>query len=205
MKKYLPALLIILLFIASSFITQQYTDLVVGFVSQNKIAGVLIYFGAIITAVTIAPLTSIPLIPLMTEVWGVFWTTAISVAGWTAGSMLAFWIARKFGAPIVKKFVSVEKYEKAYENIPDKRLFLYLIFLRIITPVDLLSYALGLFTNINWKMFFWSTFIGVIPATFALSYFGTFPAKNQLMIFFIGTIVLAIVLMTKKLLSQMKN
>lgn len=203
MKKYLPALLIILLFIASSFFSQQYNELVVDFASKNKITGTLIYFGAIIAAVTIAPLTSIPLIPILTEAWGVLWTTMISVIGWTAGSMLAFWIARKFGAPIVKRFVAVEKYEKAYKNIPEERLFLYLIFLRIITPVDLLSYALGLFTNINWRMFILSTFFGVIPATFILSYFGTFPAKNQFIIFLIGIILLAIILSVRKLLRRL--
>ena len=203
MKKYIPAVIIMLLFIASSFISQQYSELVVDFVSRNKIAGAFIYFGAIIAAVTIAPLTSIPLIPLVTGAWGVLWTTVISVIGWTVGSILAFWIARRFGTPIVKKFVSVEKYEKAYMNIPEKRLFLYLIFLRIITPVDLLSYALGLFTSISWRMFIISTFFGVIPATFVLSYFGTFPAKNQLIIFLAGIILLAIILSIRKLLKRL--
>lgn len=190
MKKYGLAILVILLFILSSFFSQQYSDYLVNFIGENKTGGILIYIASIVIAIVLAPLTILPFIPIAVEIWGILWTSIFSIIGLIIGSVIAFWIARKFGTVLVKKFVSLDNIAEISKKIPDRNLFWYLIFIRIIIPVDILSYALGLFTKISWKLFLSTTVIGVIPMIFILAYFGTIPIKYQLLVFVIGIILL---------------
>ncbi|TSD02123.1 MAG: hypothetical protein Athens071425_142 [Parcubacteria group bacterium Athens0714_25] len=189
-KELFPLLIIAGIFVLSAFLTQQYTEAIRELIMGYDLLGIFFYILAIVLAIVIAPFTSIPLIPLSVSLWGIFWTIIISVFGWTLGSMLAFWIARKYGADIVKKFISLDKVKEHYKYIPEKNLFWYLIFLRIVTPVDILSYALGLFTDIHWKIYLATTFLGVIPATAALAYLGAVPIRFQIFAFIIGMIII---------------
>ena len=51
--------------------------------------------------------------------------------------------------------------------------------LRAIIPVDILSYALGLFSKVDFKTYALATMIGIIPFTVILSYLGTVPLWYQ--------------------------
>jgi uncharacterized membrane protein YdjX (TVP38/TMEM64 family) len=198
MKKYLPLTLIAVVFVFSSFVSQEYSAFLKDIISKYELWGLLIYIIADVLSITLAPLTSIPFIPLVVEIWGVFWTIIASIIGWTLGSALAFWIARKYGASVVRKFITIDdKKEKFYKHISEKNVFWYLIFLRIIIPVDILSYMLGLFTDINWRMFMITTVIGIIPGIVALSFVGSFPIKYQVGLSFIGITLLVIFLFVK--------
>ncbi|KKP71049.1 MAG: hypothetical protein UR69_C0002G0216 [Candidatus Moranbacteria bacterium GW2011_GWE2_35_2-] len=190
LKDLFPIIIIGGIFVLSVFLTQQYTEAIRELIMGYDLLGIIFYIFAIVLAIVVAPFTSIPLIPLSVSLWGIFWTIIISTFGWTLGSMMAFWIARKYGSGIVKKFISLEKIKEHYKYIPEKNLFWYLIFLRIITPVDILSYALGLFTDISWKIYFFTTLIGVIPTTVTLTYIGSIPVYYQIIAFIIGIILI---------------
>jgi uncharacterized membrane protein YdjX (TVP38/TMEM64 family) len=189
-KDILPLIIIAGIFVFSAFLTQQYTETLQELIMGYDFAGIILYILAIILAIVVAPFTSIPLIPLAVSLWGIFWTVIISVFGWTLGSMLAFWIARKYGSGIVRRFVSLEKIKENYKHIPENNLFWYLIFLRAVTPVDILSYALGLFTDIGWKIYFFTTLLGVIPATVILAYLGSVPVHYQIAAFVVGIVII---------------
>lgn len=189
-KEIFPLIVIAGIFVLSAFLTQQYTEAIRHLIMGYDLLGIVFYILAIVLAIVVAPFTSIPLIPLSVSLWGIFWTIIISIFGWTLGSMLAFWIARKYGAGIVRRFVSLEKIKENYKHIPENNLFWYLIFLRAVTPVDILSYALGLFTDINWKIYFFTTLLGVIPATVILAYLGSVPVHYQIIAFAAGVVII---------------
>jgi uncharacterized membrane protein YdjX (TVP38/TMEM64 family) len=205
MKKYGLAILVILLFILSSFFSQQYSGYLVNFIGENKTGGILIYIASIVIAIVLAPLTILPLIPIAVEIWGILWTSIFSIIGLIIGSAIAFWIARKFGTVLVKKFVSLDNIAEISKKIPNRNLFWYLIFLRIIIPVDILSYALGLFTKISWKLFLSTTIIGVIPMIFVFAYFGTIPMKYQLLALITGIILLILYKLINKKFRSNQN
>lgn len=202
MKKYIPAILIIVVFILSSFVSQEYSGMLESAISKYKIAGIFIYMVAVVIAIVVAPLTSIPFIPLIVGSLGVFLTAVISVIGWTIGSLIAFWVARKFGVPLVKKLIPItEKKKHFYEGMPEEKAFWYLIFLRMVIPVDILSYMLGLFTSISWKLFAVTTFFGVIPAVIFLSVFGSISFVYQVAVAVVGVSILILFLTIKKFLK----
>ena len=52
--------------------------------------------------------------------------------------------------------------------------------MRIIIPVDVLSYALGIFSKIKTRTYLFATIIGIIPVVFLLAYLGTVPFEYQI-------------------------
>jgi len=189
--KYFSVGVIVVVFLLAGFLSGQYSDFFVELLDGNRAVGMLSYFFLTILAIVVAPLTSIPLIPIIVSVWGVFWSVTLSVAGWFAGSMIAFGIARKFGAPVVDKLAFVKDKKDILADIPEQKLFWYLILLRVTVPVDILSYALGLFTNVGWKLFAVTTLIGITPVIVILAQAGKFPIQVQILL--VGLAVLLLV------------
>lgn len=205
-KKMIPVLVILGLFVITTAASQRYSDEVNLWVAGGGFGSVLVYIAITILAIVAAPLTSIPLIPLVVQSWGVFWTGIFSIIGWLIGSLIAFWIARKYGSPLVSKFSSIEKAKKIQRNIPKNNLFWYLIFLRMTTPVDILSYALGLFSDISWKMYFTTTLVGIIPLTFLVAYAGTLSLRYQLAYVLLAACIIAVgIVVNEKIIKRNAN
>lgn len=189
-KQIFSFLLIAGLFVFASYLAQQNIESVKSLITKGGVWSLLLYVLVGIIATVFAPLTSVPLIPLVVQVWGVFLTSILSLISWTIGSLGAFWVSRRFGTPIVSKFESVNRIKEIASRVPEEKMFWYLIFLRTTIPVDILSYALGLFTKISWRMFLLTTFIGIIPGAFLFSYVGSLPLQLQIPLVFIGTAVI---------------
>ena len=51
--------------------------------------------------------------------------------------------------------------------------FVTIVMLRLVLPVDVLSYALGLFTFVSYSVYIRATLLGVLWFPFALAYMGT--------------------------------
>ena len=60
----------------------------------------------------------------------------------------------------------------------------------MVLPVDILSYALGLFTTIKTWKYILATFIGVIPFAFIFSYAGMVNIYYQIGAFVLAALVL---------------
>ena len=190
-KSLLEILAIILLFALSSYLVRQNIDFLKSVIGNDF--GIFFYILIAIFAVVVAPISMMPLIPLASNIFGWLSAAVFSIVGWTIGSFIVFFISRKYGVPLIKKFVSLEKLEKLENKIPKENLFLDLILLRMIIPVDILSYAISLFTKINFRTYALTTIIGIIPFAFVFSYLGTIPLKYQIIgiliaIFIIGVI-----------------
>ncbi len=184
----LSLILIITAFILFSYFIQTKSDFFNNLIANNFL-GILIYILLNIIAVVFAPITVLPLIVVATGLWG--WTNAaiITILGWTIGSILAFLIARKFGVPLVRRFISLEKIYKLEDKFSVGNNFWSVLLLRIIIPVDILSYALGLFSKIKLLPYSLATIIGITPFAFIFAYLGTVPFIYQIIL---GLIVLII-------------
>lgn len=75
---------------------------------------------------------------------GGFW---INYIGISAGSIAAYWLARRFGIQLVKKMISIQKYEKHMERLNRSKSYTAVLFLSILLPLapdDFLCYFSGL-------------------------------------------------------------
>ena len=178
-KSFLAAIFVIALFILVSYYTRQNIEFLKELIG-NDFRGILIYLLITVFAIVVAPVSMMPLIPIASNLYGVFYAAIINIIGWTIGSFIVFFICRKYGKNLIKKFVSLEKLYEWESRIPKEKFFLTLILLRMSVPVDILSYALSLLTKINFRTYALTTIIGVIPFSFVFSYLGTIPLVYQL-------------------------
>ena len=192
-KAFIPIAIIVALFIVSAFYSQKYAEEVGVSVEKGGTFGMVVYVIIAIIATVAAPVSAAPLIPIAAGAWGAVLTAMLSIFGWTIGSLVAFAIGRRYGLPLVQKFVSGQKLEKLHKHIPHERVFWSVVLLRIMIPVDLLSYALGIFGVLDWKRYTLATIIGIIPFAFIFAYLGTLPVSYQLFSIPAGILLISIV------------
>ncbi|NQV93119.1 TVP38/TMEM64 family protein [Candidatus Kaiserbacteria bacterium] len=147
-------------------------EYVEGLLGDSKITVGMMYILIVITTTIFAPFAGLPLAPTTSIIIGPFLTAVCGVFGWTIGAVVAFFISRHLARPFLGRFVDLSRVEKYEKYIPEKHIFLWLVFLRIIVPVDILSYAIGLTRRIRFGEYVISTFIGVIPFSFIWAYSG---------------------------------
>ncbi|MEM3113344.1 MAG: VTT domain-containing protein [Candidatus Pacearchaeota archaeon] len=179
---------IILFFITTSYIVQQNLDITIAYFDYGYF-GMVVYVLLTSISIVIVPVNVIPLMPLASGLWGWFVTGILSVIGWTIGAVIAFLLARHYGVELVKKLIPIEKIHKFERLIPEKNLFFTVIFLRMVVPVDGLSYLLGLFSRMSLISYTLATFIGLIPFSFIWAYAGTLPLLYQLFFLVIAFVV----------------
>jgi len=171
--KYLAGFVAIaILFFFVSAAVSQNEDALKTFIYRHEFWGAVAYMALGVTATVVAPLSSLPFLPLVSSLFGWFWAALFSIAAWSIGSFIAFLIARRYGREAVRRFVSLERVERMEARIPKDHIFWYVIFLRVVIPVDVLSYALGLFSTIQTAPYMLATVLGITPFAFIWAYFG---------------------------------
>ena len=153
-------------------------------------------------SVVLAPVSMLPLIPLASHLWGWFLAGFLSVLGWLIGAQIAFFLARRYGKPFVKRIISIEKLHKLEQQIPEEHLFWTVVFLRMCVSVDLLSYALGLFSNMKNGSYMLATFLGITPFAFIFAYTGTLSGNYQIVIVIVASCLGAAWYLTRKRKSE---
>ena len=197
LKSFIEVLIIIVLFVFFSYIVQSNIDFFKGIIGDGFL-GMFFYVLITIVAIVIAPISTMPLLPIASNLWGVFSAALLSIIGWTVGAFIAFIIARTYGVPIIKKFVPIEKINKLEKMVPRENVFWGVVFLRMIVPVDILSYALGLFSKMKTRDYVLATLIGVSPFAFVFAYLGKMPIQYQLAAFLVIAIILIIGFIVKE-------
>lgn len=164
LKQALTILLIALLALSAVFCIRGYVDghfrSVEGLRAYISSFGI---FGPLVLMVIQAVRIILPVIPgtLGCLVGGAlfgatvgFWCNYIGIC---AGSLTAFWLARKFGVDLVRKLIPLEKYHSFIQWVNSKKhypLVVLMIFLLPFTPDDFMCYFSGL-TEMSPRRFQW--------------------------------------------------
>lgn len=105
----------------------------------------LVYFLAHLLQIIIAPLPGNIVALVGGALFGVVKGFILSAAGQISGSLLAFYLARKFGKPLVLKVIGPDIYEKCNKVLSGRFvLALFLLFLLPFFPDDALCFLAGL-------------------------------------------------------------
>ena len=140
-------------------------------IEQHEMLGATVYLVAVAASVVLLPLSSLPLLPLAAHLYG-FWLTAVlSAAGWWIGSLIAFQIAR-LGRRYLERFASLETVDRLERRIPGDIGFGGIVVLRMILPVDIVSFALGLLKELRFSTYAIASLIGIVPFAVVWSYAG---------------------------------
>jgi uncharacterized membrane protein YdjX (TVP38/TMEM64 family) len=187
-REYFTLAVVGVVLIASIVLVRANDDAIKSFIDQNPFWGVFLYIVLNILDAVIAPGATLPLIPVAAHVWGPVLAAIVTTIGWTAGSLIAFLIARRWGYPIVKKLTSPDRLKQLKKYIPED-LFWSIVLLRLVMPMDVMSYVLGLFSDITWPKYVTATALGLTPSAFVLAYLGKLPNAYELIMFGVGVAV----------------
>ncbi len=173
---------VVALFLVASVLTRMYGEMLSELMQGHEYAGMFLYVTVTIVAVVLAPFSTIPLLPVAVTLWGPFLTALLSILGWTIGAGVAFLVARRWGTRLVRKIVSIERIARLERMVTTHHPFLTITLLRMAVPVDILSYALGLFSKVSFRTYLAATLVGVTPFAFVFAYVGTLTLTRQLLI-----------------------
>lgn len=191
---------VIAFFILATFFANAYETELSNFATKGGAAGISAYVLITALAIVLAPVSTLPLIPLAVGAWGWIAAAILSIVGWVIGSQIAFYIAQRYGKKLIQKFISLEKINSFENSFSKENLFWTVVLLRMTIPVDILSYALGLFSTMSHKAFFFSTLIGVTPFAFIFSYTGSLSLGLQIITLIeIGILIFIIHYLRKKI------
>jgi uncharacterized membrane protein YdjX (TVP38/TMEM64 family) len=173
-------LLVVALFGAALWLARQYEAPIMQALNRHAALGAAVFVGTSVLAVLAPMLTNLPLMPLAVIAWGPWWTAGMLLSGWIAGSALAFTAGRHARGLILRRLPSVQRHAGIERLIDPRHRMLSLILLRMTFPVDVLSYALGLFsqhTTLAQTML--STALGAAPFAVLFSLFPTLSGPAQ--------------------------
>lgn len=136
-------------------------------IESRPIAGPVIFIFATIVAIVVAPFSTFPLIPLAVFVFGTWASWLYLVIGWNIGGLMAFYLSRRYGRWLVGKMIDIRSVDKLISKYfsKDKKTFWRVLILRMMIPVDILSYALGI-TKVKTPTYLIATLIGLFPFSF---------------------------------------
>ena len=183
------ALVAALAFVAISEVSQSYSETLQNLTEQAGLLGIFSYIVIMIISIVIAPIGTGFLLPIAANSWGPISAAIYSIVGWTIGAMTAFFLAKKYGIKLVKNVKTIQRLRTVEKAIPQRNVFLVVVLLRMAFPVDLLSYALGIFSSMGYGMFFWSTVIGISPFAFIFSYAAVSSITSQVLVSTLGSFV----------------
>ena len=134
-------------------------------IGQSGFMGRVYFVLMVIFQVIIALVPGEPLEIAAGFAFGAIEGTILCVIGITVGSIIVFYLVRKFGIKLVEVFFSTEKI-KSLKFLQNKKKVTALVFLMFFlpgTPKDLLTYFVGL-TKINFWAFFFIASIARLPS-----------------------------------------
>ena len=160
-------------------------------IQEQGVFGQIIYVSYHVVSVVFSPLVSIALWPIALLVYGFWQAVFLSFLGSVMGGMVAFYLAKRFGRPLVKKLVGQEALEKIDEfaAVVGWRAF---FILRLLSSnyFDYVSYAAGLTKMSAWAYFiitFFTSSIWTVTVFFILEkaiYLGKIPSLLIIGLFF---------------------
>lgn len=141
---------------------------------------------------TIIPFGSIlPFIPLAVALWGWPVTAVLTATAWTTGYQIVFEIARRFGAPWLRRAFPDADFGRITRVIGIRKNILREMLLRSLLHGDLVSYAYGVLTDVGRFRFGLVTAGGVLPVAVMYALFGDLPLWAQASMGILGVLLLS--------------
>lgn len=175
---------VIVLFAAGIWLARHFAAPISQALASHSVLGIGVFFVSSAVAVLLPMLTNLPLLPMAVLAWGPWFAALILLLGWITGAGLSFVLGRHARDMIQRHFPSVQRHAEIDRLIHPQHRLLSLVMLRMTFPVDVLSYALGLFSrNTSLLENLISTALGGAPFAILFALFPTLSAAGQWAVF----------------------
>jgi len=117
--------------------------------------------------------------PVGGALFGTLWGLTYSTIGLTVGTLICFWMGRKWGEPLVRPFFTEHHWNRMNFIIEaEGAIICFVLYLIPGFPKDIISYLCGMSRMPFWVFALVST-LGRLPGTWISSYFGAHVAEQQ--------------------------
>lgn len=154
--------------------------------------GAALYVVALSGSVVLVPFSSLPLLPLAASHFGVLPAALLSALGWWLGAIVAFGLAR-LGRPWLERITSLDVVDRLEARIPPDLGFGGIVLLRMVLPVDVVSFALGLLKRLPFRTYAIASMVGILPFAFVWSYAGGELSAGRWVVAAVATVALVAV------------
>lgn len=165
-------LLVLVIFVAGSVLSVRYIPSLISLtgalLDDYGTAAAGLYVVVMAAGIVVLPLSSLPLIPVAAAAWGVWLGGTLSAFGWWLGAMIAFLVARSLGRPALVRIVGAETLDRWEARVPARIGFVSVVLMRIVLPVEIPSYVLGLTKAISFRQYALATAIGIAPFAYGM-------------------------------------
>ena len=146
------------------------------FINEFEVWGPIVAIGSIVLEVIIAPIPGF--IPAISTgfIFGPILGSVYIFIGNVIGTLLIFFLARKYGKLLIAKFFRKDRLEKYSETINRHEDYLLVFYFLPIFPVDLITVAFGL-SYIRFKKFFIVSLLGLLFYSILITNFGDYLAN----------------------------
>lgn len=163
---------VLLLLFLVPLITNAPVEYLQSLVGENYGRSALVFVGLMTLSTVVAPI-AVPLaVPAAAPFLGAWQTALLAIVGWSVGAAVAFFLARRYGRPLIERLIDPTRLERFENLLPEQGLFLWMLVSRMLVPVDVLSYALGVVAKVRFIPYIFATVLGIAPFAFIFSYAG---------------------------------
>jgi uncharacterized membrane protein YdjX (TVP38/TMEM64 family) len=179
-KEIMGMILVALMFLGASYGSERFAYTLESIVSTGGIWS-MIFYVLILIGIVLTPLAStLPLVPVAVAIWGNVLAAILTLIAWAISSHLCIRISRKFGRKVLIKILPINVIRKFADMVPESNLIGGVTALAMLgAPIDVVSYAVGLFTRLNPWVHSIAYTLGAIPFIFFLTYTATLPIVYQ--------------------------
>ncbi len=155
------------------FSTLSNQEALTEYIRQYGIYAPLVFFAIQFLQVILAPIPGNITGLVGGAVFGIWWGFALNAIAVFLGSLLMFWLGRKYGKKITHHFIGKEQLEKYESKLSGKtgKGVLFGLFLVPFAPDDVLCLIAGL-TNIGFRTFILILLFGRVPSSLITSAMG---------------------------------
>jgi uncharacterized membrane protein YdjX (TVP38/TMEM64 family) len=206
-KEMISVFAFLTIFLGISFFSKIFSQEIRVLIGFKFPFGLLSYVFLLIVGETLVPVSTLPLLPIATMLWGSFLTGYATIIAWLVSAVIDFALARRYGRPLVNRIATEEEMNKIGRSIQEEHLFWSVVLFRLIFPIGLVSYALGLFAKMQWSSYLLSTAIGIAFFAFLLTQILTWPLPYRMFAEMVGIIatILGYIWIRRRVLRQFEN
>jgi uncharacterized membrane protein YdjX (TVP38/TMEM64 family) len=184
---------VVALFVVALLLSRSYAEPIQALLQAHSRLAILVFVATSVVAVLVPVLTNLPLVPLAVLAWGPTATASLLLTGWVLGAALSFTIARHARGLILHYFPSASRHADIDRLIHPRHRLVSLILLRMTFPVDVLSYALGLFSRrTTLRENALSTALGAAPFALLFAWIPTLTPSFQIAVLVSSTLVFVV-------------
>ena len=192
-KELNALILTVVLFIAASLVARSYESELVSLLEGHGAEGIALYLVFILVTFVIAPIGgTLMTFPVVVVIWGPYVAALVTLVGWSLGTVLTYFLSRKYGRPLVERFVARASIERFGQALP-KTTFTSLVIAHAVFPGDFLGYVLGLVIRTPYWKYGLAAILGNIPYLIVLTFAASLNLVWQVALAALSVIVILLV------------